>query len=324
MDGRVDLVRITGVPMGALLPFRSMGGKFRAWWPGLHRSLEDWVEATIQTAHVNCVLVTYHYSASDPSLGCGGWDNDTGAAKRAAQELAEDIRYTFDGQVFTVVAGVETDKGILELHGSHGSFSGLQAIDLGEIAISKRIQRICPNFPQEVAHDLVPLLMGNAQHLSAINGDEPDAINRGHQETAAAVGERFDWWVAATPRKVIIIHKSVADLSQNIHKASSILHSNLQSLPPDKTIAFVTNIPYGEQPRMRRSALLRTVRLQEDVQAIVRDNHRELWCSGRLVFMASILRDSTRRMTVIWAGSIDANGERVNAVIPYEGFPFRG
>ena len=106
MDGRVLFPTMTKTPLGLVKPFRAIGGKFEVWWPSFLGRIRYWVATAMTMGSRSFIFVTYHYSASDPHLGCAGWTYDTAVARAHAEHLASSLAEVFAEQLTAVVEGV--------------------------------------------------------------------------------------------------------------------------------------------------------------------------------------------------------------------------
>ncbi|MBI4433900.1 hypothetical protein HY632_03935 [Candidatus Uhrbacteria bacterium] len=231
MDGRVHLPTMTGLPMGLVKPFSAMGGRFEIWWPAFGKRMRNWVHTVEKKYGVACaVLVTYHYSASDPAgerhLGCRGWRYDTAAARAHAERLAHDIGDVFGAQVTPMVTGVETDARNLIFHGREGDVSGAMCIGRSDEEVQHAIAHAFPGMHPQVTSDLVPFLTGNAVRV-AEHIDHPRHIEAlGHQERIIAIGHGFDYWISEA-NLAVVVDDADPNLDVPIAAAGAIVAENI-------------------------------------------------------------------------------------------------
>jgi len=308
MDGRLNLSEILQIPIGLIKPLRSIGGRFEIYWPTFMKRLRFWIKAALNNPHpkgtYSCIFVTYHFSASDNEhLGCAGWHHDTEAAKAHAEKISRDLREIYLDQVIPIVTGIETDRDILILHGQNGDVRGDELVGLSEEEILQRLRSCFPNlteFPQIVLDDLVPFLMGNARHIASLGDRTRDQSVLGHNERIIAVGQGFDWLAARN--RALIINDATVDLRKPIKTAARIIENNLKNAPQDRALIF-TSVPY-EDLLEERIARARSIGLQEFAQEVIREEHPELWNSGRLDFLVGITEEHSKKLTLVKAGSI--------------------
>ena len=87
MDGRVNIPVVTNTPIGILMPFRNLGGKFDLGWPHLGEVLAHHVQRMVSSGRRVLFLITYHFSKGDPHRGCAGFKYDTAAAMAHTYEI---------------------------------------------------------------------------------------------------------------------------------------------------------------------------------------------------------------------------------------------
>lgn len=91
MDGRINIPVATGTPIGLLMPFRNLGGRFDLGWPHLGEVVTQYVMDRVHEGRQVLFLVTYHYSRGDHHRGCAGFDYDQQAAINHTQEIKQQI-----------------------------------------------------------------------------------------------------------------------------------------------------------------------------------------------------------------------------------------
>ncbi len=121
MDGRIHLPIATETPMGIIQPMRNVGAKFHFGWPSFYDKVTGWIQYATERKRNCLILVTYHFSTTESHLGCAGHNYDTAAAKKNAEELAEEARFVYgqgkDSEVNVAVIGFNTDVDAIVLHG---------------------------------------------------------------------------------------------------------------------------------------------------------------------------------------------------------------
>lgn len=305
MDGRVHIPSMTGTPMGLVKPFRSIGGKFEVFWPAFMKRLTKWMEAAIrESAERCCVLVSYHFSASDTHLGCAGWQYDTASARKHVEKLADDLAYIFGEQMAVIVMGVETDHDVLTIHGSHSDVSGSDLIGKTDEETHALVRSAFPDETARIIHDLTPLLMGNAGHVRELIAHPRNLVAIGHGERVIAIGQEFSW---LTERNIaLIVNDADPNLDEAIVTAGKIIERNLrESLRHDEDVTLFTNVPFTEYGIDSRMAELRSRRMQEFAQLHLRARCPNLWRSGRLRFLVGTTFEPTKRLKVLDSGTID-------------------
>lgn len=297
MDGRVHFPVITDTPVGIVKPFRAIGGAFEVWWPTFMKRFERWVEAAMRRSSHSLLFVSYHFSASDPHLGCAGWKYDTTAARTHAQELVRDLSEIYGEQLVAVVTGVETDRDELILHGVEGDVRGEDLIGKFEEDVRAAIRRAFPRMPDEVIHDLVPFIVGNARHVAALQAKPRSAAGLGHDERIIALGVGFDW--LAQSNLALIINDADPCLDDAVATAASIIEKNLARAQPGDDATLFTNVQYEKPGRYYRAAVKRAQGLSEFAWKVIRERRLELAGSGRLHTLIGVTFEPSKELEVI-------------------------
>jgi len=297
MDGRVLFPTLTGTPPGLVQPFRAIGGRPEVYWPSFMGRLRHWIEAAQRAGQRSVLFVTYHHSASDPHLGCAGFDYDTASARAHAEKLARELEWVFGEQLEPIVAGVETDLDRLVLHGPGGDVAGERLLGADETDVMLAIGRAFPAMDLTVRRDLVPILRGNAARTAELAERGRPSRDLAHRERVLAVGQGFDWLHEAN--LALIINDADPGLAHAIRVAAQILAKNLASAPAGDDATLLTCIPYHEPGIDRRQAVARALGLLELAREVVRVEVPELSVGGRLHGLAGVLWAPARRFEPI-------------------------
>ncbi len=298
MDGRVHFPNMTLTPIGIVKPFRAIGGKFDVFWPSFLGRMRHWVEAAIHQGSRSCVFVSYHYSGSDPHLGCAGWKYDTAAARAHAEKLRDDLRFVFGEQLTAIVAGIETDCDVLTLHGPGGDVSGASLKGKSEEEMRMEIKKCFPMVTDDVLRDLVPFMKGNASHVSGFDTCARTSAEKDHDERIVAVGQGFDWLVTGNSNLALIINDSDPNLQESVKVAASLIVKNLARAMNDEATLF-TNVPYTEPGLDYRQAIARTKSLNAFIKKVVGDAYPELSASGCLHTLATVMFEPSKKIEVV-------------------------
>ena len=300
MDGRVHLPYVTQTPMGIITPFRAIGGKFSIFWPALMKRMRDLVMEAIANGARNVFLVTYHYSASRPALGCAGWRYQTGEARAHAECFARDIATVFEEQATVIVVGIETDSDELILHGPAGDVRGRDLLGCSKSEIASRLRYSFPSMDDVTLYDLLPFLVGNANHIQAFLNDPRELNELGHNERFVGVGQSFDWLVALA-NLGLVINDMDPNLDEAIITAAHILTSNLDR-NPEGDVAIITNIGFMAEGMYQRMAEARARGLMGFALHHLREKNPTLFRSGRLRLITGVTHEPTRKFTVLEVG----------------------
>lgn len=297
MDGRVNLPIMTNTPVGIVKPFRAIGGKFEAWWPSFLGRLRYWTEKALANGSRCCLLITYHYSASDSHLGCAGWKYDMAAARAHAEKLAKDLQFIFGEELAAIVTGVETDLDVLILHGVGGDISGLSVIGKNEDEIITDLQGVLPGLSPSIYRDLSPFLVGNAKRVQEIKNNPRTSEAKQHDESIIAIGQGFGWLVEEN--LALIINDADPNLAESINVAASLIEKNLADEPEGSEATIFANIPYKEPGVDYRQAVARAKGLLEFAESVIKKNKPELIASGRLRSLATVMWEPSKKIEVI-------------------------
>lgn len=298
MDGRVNFPAMTKTPFGIVKPFRAIGGKFNVWWPSFLGRVRHWTERAISQGSHTFLFVTYHYSASDSHLGCAGWKYDTKAARGHAEKLRDDLSYIFGEELTAVVAGVETDRDVLTLHGPNGDISGETCIGKTDEEIDALLRQTFPQMLDVIRRDITPFLKGNAERVKELT-DNPRALHlKDHNERIIAVGQGFDW--LAKENLALIINDADPNLAESIRVAGSLINKNLQLPGAEQDEATVfTNIVYRSPGIDYRQAVARSRGLQAFAQNVLKEAYPELMSSGRVKSLTTIKWEPNKKLEVL-------------------------
>jgi hypothetical protein len=228
MDGRINIPIATNTPKGIIQPFRNLGGMFNLGWPHLGEVLAHEVQGVVSAGRRALVFITYHYSKGDPHRGCAGFNYDTAAAYAHTREIRAEVEHTFGvghGTVYPLVCGFETDEDALILHGSGGATLNVAELSRADSAsLGPRLAALFPDMPEQVRADLIPLILGNIEHIAEVRGASRE-LDIEHREWIICVGRGFDF--LHMPNLALIIGPYSPDLADPIRKAAGIIRSNM-------------------------------------------------------------------------------------------------
>jgi hypothetical protein len=297
MDGRVSFPIMTKTPTGIIKPFRAIGGKFEVWWPSFIGRVRHWIDRAISEGHKSAMFVTYHYSASDTHLGCAGWKYDTASARAHAEKLRHELNFVFGEQLTAIVAGVETDRDILTLHGPNGDVSGESMQGKTEEEILQSLMLAFPKNDSIVLSDLVPFLAGNIRRVEELTKTPRDLENKGHRERVIAVGQGFD--DLASENLALIINDADPNLAESIRVAASLIEKNLKNAPTGDDATIFANITYREPGEDYRQAAARARGLAAFAEGVIKEAYPDLFASGRLHALSAVMWEPNKKIEII-------------------------
>jgi hypothetical protein len=273
MDGRMNISLATGTPPGIITPFRNLGGRFDLGWPYFGEVLSDHIVNMVGQGRCTLMLITYHYSKGDPHRGCAGFNYDTDAARNHTFEIKRQVKEVFgkDGNtVYPLVCGFETDEDALVLHGSNGKILDLSTLSTTDRdTLPVKLAQLCPDMPQQMRQDLLPLVEGNIAHIAKIAYSNR-SLDIEHHEWVIGIGRGFDWMY--TPNLALLIGPYSPDLDDPIRKAAGILEANMKAgrIPDDGFLLFA-EAPYHDLGPDRARAKLKSGFLAEFAAGIIRE-----------------------------------------------------
>lgn len=247
MDGRVHIPVMTKTPFGLIRPKRNIGGIFRMGWPTERARLSQLMDYAWSNRRRCLYMATYHYSKSDPHLGCAGHKYDTDAAKAASARLVDELMFAYRGGIqenYAIMVGVETDGETLVFHGKDGKVISMADVeDTGEKNLLGLMKELYPDMSPEIARDLVPLMRGNIEHNHEVRSSSKERIDLEHRERVIAVGQGFDWLHKIN--YALIINDGDPELSKSIGVAASIIKKNRDSKRiPETGAVYLVSVPY--------------------------------------------------------------------------------
>ena len=278
MDGRINIPIATRTPPGIIAPFRNLGGMFNLGWPHLGEVLAHHVQLMVGQGRQILVLVTYHFSKGDPSRGCAGFHYDTDAARSHTEEIQAQMEHTFGrghASVYPLVCGFETDEDALILHGcENNSINVAELNDSDRDTLSLRLARLLPDMPERMRMDLIPLILGNLDHINEIRKN-PRALEIEHREWAICIGRGFDFM--HIPNLALIIGPYSPDLADPVRKAAGIIENNMRSgRIPDDGFLLLASAPYEEVGVDRARAELKARFMSKFTAEVIGQVHPEL------------------------------------------------
>ncbi|MFA6198072.1 MAG: hypothetical protein WC734_02855 [Patescibacteria group bacterium] len=302
MDGRLNLAIMSNTPPGIIQPFRNIAGKFDIGWPYFGELLEDWVNYSMSMGRDCLILVTHHWSKGERHRGCRGFEYDTGSAANYTHELKAQIERVFGSGhvvVYPIRLGIETDEDAFVLYGNNGDY--LNLAQLGQTLpedLQLRVQALYPDMKPQMVNDLLPLLLGNLEHIANVRREQRPIEEAHHQEQVLAVGRGFDW--LHLPNKALIIGPYTYDLAEPVATAAGILLSNLQEerVPANEGFVLMTSAVYRDEAGSQRfRAIEKTLSLARFAETTISRTVPQL--RERLAILPGIVNLNTRRFTQI-------------------------
>jgi hypothetical protein len=252
MDGRINIPVATRTPLGILMPFRNLGGMFDLGWPHLGEVLAHHVARMVGEGRRVLLVITYHFSKGDPRRGCAGFGHDTAAAHAHARQIRTQVEHIFGadhGTVYPLVCGFETDEDALILHGpGAGTLNLADVTDVDRQTLAPRLAAFLPDMPSRVREDLLPLLLGNLDHIAEVRAQaarHERELDIEHREWMICLGRGFDF--LHTPNIALIVGPYSPNLDGPVRKATAIIRDNMAAgRIPDDGFLLLASVPYDD------------------------------------------------------------------------------
>lgn len=248
MDGRLNLPVIANMPTGIIQPFRNIGGKFNLGSPYLGRLVLDAKERALSEGHRMLALCTYHFSKDDIYRGCAGHDHDIEAAKSGARDLELQFERIFGKRnpvVSAIVIGIETDEDAIIFHnGNEEQFSIADHEDAADEKIKELLFSLYKSIPEEILNDLLPIALGNRDHVRDIRLQKRPIAELVHGENIICVGRGFGW--LHIPNKALIIGPYDYAWGDAVQVAGKIVSTNISDgrVPKEDGALLLVVSPY--------------------------------------------------------------------------------
>ena len=276
MDGRVNLSLITNTPTGLIQPWRNLGGRFNFGWGHFYELIRGWQRRTLDEGRNGMILLTYHFSKSNPQSGCKGWGYDTEAAIAHTEALRLQCERIFGSETLCPVRiGIETDEDALIIHGRNGEVLDMGAeTNLSIAELELRLFALFPHVHQQIIFDLLPLLTGNIEHINEVRLTGRSAAEADHREWVLAVGRGFDW--LHLHNTALIVGPFADELSVPIQTAAGLLQSNVASGatdPKERGIVIWAGSPaYAESGSEWEGAIVKAQYLAAKTMKVIQEH----------------------------------------------------
>lgn len=299
MDGRINIPVATNTPPGIIQPIRNLGGMFNLGWPHLGEVLANYVHERVSTGRRVLMLITYHYSKGDEHRGCAGFCYDTAAAKAHTYAIKQQVEFTFGsghGTVYPIVCGFETDEDALILHGSNGEILDVSKLDSRDSdTLGLRLEALYPDMPNQIRQDLLPLLLGNIDHIAEVKRAER-MLDIEHREWIICVGRGFDFM--HVPNMALIIGPYSPDLADPIRQAAGIIENNMRAgRIPDDGFLLLASAPYVEIGVDRARAELKSRFLSQFAAEVIRNEFPGL--ASKMFMQTAVLNWRSRTLEMV-------------------------
>lgn len=297
MDGRINIPVATQTPPGIIQPFRNLGGMFDMGWPHLGEVLAQYVQRMVRNGRRVLILITYHFSRGDVHRGCSGFGCNTEAAIAHTRQIQLQLEAIFGAahdSVYPLICGFETDEDALLLHSFDGRILDLSR-DITNDELVAELAHCFHDMPTEMRSDLLPLLMGNLNHIKGLRLARR-TLTIEHREWMICLGRGFDF--LHTPNLALIIGPYSPDLADPIRKAASIIESNMAAgRIPDDGFLLLASVPYDEIGVDRARAVLKSHFLSRFAAEVIEREFPDL--AGKMIRRTAVLDWNSRRIEAL-------------------------
>ena len=136
-----------------------------------------------------------------------------------------------------------------------------------------RLATLLPDMPDEMRNDLLPLLMGNLNHIAQVrqqNEQQKRLLDIEHREWMICLGRGFDW--LHTPNLALIIGPYSPNLAHPIQTAAQIIDGNMRAgrIPSDGFL-LLASVPYDHVGVDRARAELKAQFLAQFAGQVIRE-----------------------------------------------------
>lgn len=301
-DGRMYLPSITGTPTGLIKPFRAIGGRFEVFWSGFRDELNAFVDSADAKGSGAILFATYHFSASNPRLGCKGWKFDTSGARAHTIHLCRDLDEVYRSQLAAIPTGIETDRDIMILHGPQGKdVTGESLIGLSADRARSEIRTAFPNMEEQALTDLLPFLLGNARRVEELTRKPRSLGELGHGERVIAVGRGFSGLARAN--LALMQNDFDPNLDDAIVTQAEVIEENLRMANhgDDATLFACMTYSGARGSRSYREAVASAFGLCRFAQGHIKHRRPILWHSRRLHHLVGVVNEATKGLEVLEA-----------------------
>lgn len=249
MDGRLHVALMAETPFGIIQPMRNLGGRFDLGWPLMGEVVTDWVRYAVSHGRDCLILVTYHWSKGNKHRGCRGFHYEVDEARAFAFALAKQIAQVYGLQrevVFPVCLGVETDEDAFVFHGTNGHALDVATLrDPDKEAVRAELAALYPDMNEQMVNDLLPLVLGNARHVSKVRASARPVLDIEHRERVLGIGRGFDW--LDTANLALLVGPFDPNLDAAIETAARLLWDNiLEGRVPDDGAVLLASAPFRD------------------------------------------------------------------------------
>ena len=158
--------------------------------------------------------------------------------------------------------------------------------------LPQRLASLLPDMPEQVRADLLPLLLGNMDHIAEVRRDQR-TLDVEHREWMICIGRGFDW--LHMPNLALIIGPYSPDLADPIRKAAGIIQGNMRAARiRDDGFLLLASAPYDEIGVDKARAMLKSRFMADFAATVIRADYPDL--AERMSVRATVLSWQSRSL----------------------------
>lgn len=305
-DGRLGQIeKMFGLPYGTSKNFINIGGKFKIGWGFFGKLLVEKVHEIVRTPFRKaCIIVTYHWSSSQESLGCAGFNCDKHAAENYMHDFITQLKRVFGetkSDVTFLCVGVCTDTSSLRIHGPNHSMVDIST--MLKMSVFQRYKKLRELFGTQVSFSLIIFLLyivrKNSKHI--ISWQNKKNLITKHNEQGIAVGRELDWFKSFN--KLLIIGGAYGDhLSHVVETAMKVIVANTRSgvISSGGKITLLATGAFDSRKNYSRALACEEARVNSDalLKYAFRANPK-LFSSHEICIITGITDEYTKQFYII-------------------------
>lgn len=249
MDSRVDIPKVTQVPVGVGKHFRNLGARFNLEWEKFDEAVfRCYMHHLKEEGKGSLAMLNYHWSKGSKLRGCKGFNFDKDAAIAAMFGLQEQFKRVYGDNtesMIPLVVGLETDEDSLVFHGDKGEILDLGALSLHDFCSEEELKRwlqsefrkIYPKKPSGAIGDLCFMGQKNLEHTAEVRGTQRPITDLDHKERVVVIGRGADSIYEANLALIVGMYSDEPE--EAIREAIGVVQSNMQKGRINKDDGFV-------------------------------------------------------------------------------------
>jgi len=259
MDSRVDVPKVTKVPIGVGKHFRNLGARFNLEWEKFDEAVfRCYMHHLKEEGKGSMAMLNYHKSKGSKMRGCKGFNFDEKAAFEAMHVLLEQFKRVYGDNtesMIPLICCLETDEDALSFHGDKGEILDMAAIELGTFCseeelkrhLQSEFRRIYPKKPGGALADLCFMAQKNLEHIDEVRRTHRPIADLDHKERVVVVGRGAD--SIYEPNLALIVGMYSDEPEEAIREAIGVVQENLNKgrINKEDGFVFMATAAYGNE-----------------------------------------------------------------------------